>query len=52
MCGIIGLVNFYGGDELVSKGLKILENRGKDYSQIKKLNQIIKKLFLGIIYTQ
>ncbi len=47
MCGIIGLVNFYGGDELVSKGLKILENRGKDYSQIKEIKSDNKKIIFG-----
>ncbi|MFA5763655.1 MAG: diphthine--ammonia ligase [archaeon] len=32
MCGIIGVSNFYKGNEIVAKGLEILGNRGKDHS--------------------
>jgi diphthine-ammonia ligase len=47
MCGIIGVSNFYKGDEIVAKGLKILENRGKDYSQIKEIKLNNNKIIFG-----
>ena len=39
MCGIIGVSNFYKGYDIVTDGLKILKNRGKDYSAIKEIKK-------------
>ncbi|MDD3083704.1 MAG: diphthine--ammonia ligase [Candidatus ainarchaeum sp.] len=41
MCAIIGAINFYNNEEIVKNGLKIMKNRGKDYSKIIKYKKIV-----------
>ncbi len=41
MCGIIGSANTPLGREICSKGLKIMQNRGKDASKIIKYKEVV-----------
>ncbi len=41
MCGIIGFSNFLAAEGLVEKGLSIMKNRGKDYSNTVKIGKTV-----------